>query len=47
MNWLKQHYGMTEGPLGFPLTDKQALALDAILKSLPKDSAYEIGRAHV
>jgi hypothetical protein len=40
MNWLKQHYGMTEGPLGFPLTDKQALALDAILKSLPKDSAY-------
>jgi hypothetical protein len=40
MNWLKQHYGMTEGPLGFPLTDKQALALDAILKSLPKDNAY-------
>jgi hypothetical protein len=40
MNWLKQHYGSAEGPLGFPLTDKQAFALEAIIKSLPKDNAY-------
>jgi hypothetical protein len=40
MNWLKQHYGSAEGPLGFPMTDKQAFALDAIIKSLPKDNAY-------
>jgi hypothetical protein len=30
----------TEGPLGFPLTDRQAFAVDSILKRLPKDSAY-------
>jgi hypothetical protein len=30
----------TEGPLGFPLTDRQAVALDAILKALPKDDAF-------
>jgi len=40
MNWLKQHYGSAEGPLGFPMTDKQAFALEAIIKSLPKDNAY-------
>jgi hypothetical protein len=33
-------YGSAHGPLGFPLTDKQAFALEAILKALPKDSAY-------
>jgi hypothetical protein len=37
---LKQHYGAAEGPLGFPLLDKQAFALDAILKALPKDEVY-------
>jgi hypothetical protein len=26
----------TEGPLGFPFTDGQAIALDAILKGLPQ-----------
>jgi hypothetical protein len=31
----------TEGPLGFPLTDRQAIALDAILKALPKDDAFK------
>src|SRR5260370_32391629 len=31
---------LTEGPLGFPLTDGQAKALDTILKALPKDDAY-------
>ena len=40
MNWLKQHYGSAEGPLGFPMTDKQAFALEAIIKSLPEDNAY-------
>ena len=30
---------MTEGPLGFPLTDKQAF-IEALLKSLPREPAY-------
>ena len=30
----------TLGPLGFPQTDRQAQALDAILKALPKDDAF-------
>src|SRR5438128_6862746 len=52
MNWLKQHYGSAEGPLGFPMTDKQAFALEAIIKSLPKDNAYAyrkitVGEANV
>jgi hypothetical protein len=38
-NFLKV-YGNSEGPLGFPLTDKQAFALDAILKALPQDAAF-------
>src|SRR6516164_313670 len=37
----------TEGPLGFPLTDRQALALDAVLKSLPKDDAFKYRRCIV
>jgi hypothetical protein len=37
---LKQRYGAAEGPLGFPLLDKQAFALEAILKALPKDETY-------
>jgi hypothetical protein len=35
----------TEGPLGFPLTDRQAIALDAILKALPKDDAFRYRKA--
>ncbi len=38
---------MTEGPLGFPLTDKQAFAIDALLKSLPKEPAYAYRKALV
>jgi hypothetical protein len=36
------HYGLTEGPLGFPMSDRQARQLDTLLKSLPKtkDHAY-------
>jgi hypothetical protein len=38
--FLQPFYGTTEGPLGFPVTDRQAFALDAILKALPKDDAF-------
>jgi hypothetical protein len=37
---LKHYYGSAEGPLGFPMQDRQALALDSVLKALPKDAAY-------
>jgi hypothetical protein len=37
---LKSFYGSAEGPLGFPMQDRQAQALDAILKALPKEPAY-------
>jgi hypothetical protein len=30
----------TEGPLGFPMTDRQAVAVDQILKSLPGDTIF-------
>jgi hypothetical protein len=39
--FLKQHYGPAEGPLGFPMPDKLARALDALLKSLPRSPEYE------
>ncbi len=38
--FLTQHYGPAEGPLGFPQTDKQARALEALLKSLPREAAF-------
>jgi hypothetical protein len=40
MTFLKQHYGPSEGPLGFPMTDRAAQALDALLRSLPKSSEF-------
>ncbi len=40
-------HATTEGPLGFPLTDRQAQALDAILKALPKDDAFRYRKAVV
>ena len=40
MTILKQFYGPTEGPLGLPMHDRQALALDGILKTLPKSSEF-------
>jgi hypothetical protein len=46
-NLLTHHYGTTEGPLGFPLTDRQAFALDALLKALPKDEAFRYRKATV
>jgi hypothetical protein len=35
----------TEGPLGFPLTDRQAIALDAIIKSLPGSDEFRYRKA--
>jgi hypothetical protein len=41
---LHEHAPLAEShdrrPLGFPLTDRQAIALDAILKALPKDDVF-------
>lgn len=45
--FLKQHYGPTEGPLGFPQTDKQAQALDALLKGLPQGDEFRYRKAVV
>jgi hypothetical protein len=39
-NFLKD-YGNTEGPLGFPMTDRAACTLDTLLKSLPRTPEYE------
>ena len=41
----KPVYGTTEGPLGFPLTDRQAFAVDAILRGLPKDQSFAYRKA--
>jgi hypothetical protein len=34
-------YGNTEGPLGFPMRDRDARTLDTLLKSLPRTPEYE------
>jgi hypothetical protein len=36
---------LTEGPLGFPLTDKQAFTIESLLKQLPKEPAYSYRKA--
>jgi hypothetical protein len=41
-----KEYGNTEGPLGFPMRDKEARTLEALLKSLPRTPEYEY-RHHV
>jgi hypothetical protein len=33
------------GPLGIPMTDRQAIAIDAILKALPKDETFRYRKA--
>src|SRR6516164_2984258 len=38
---LTTHYGPVEGPLGFPMPDRTARALDTLLKSLPRTPEYE------
>jgi hypothetical protein len=45
-NYFK-YYDTTEGPLGFPVTDRQAIALDTILKALPKDDAFRYRKATI
>ncbi|MFL5245067.1 MAG: hypothetical protein ACJ8FY_23440 [Gemmataceae bacterium] len=44
---LTQHYGKATGPLGFPLLDKQAFALEAILRNLPKDDTFSYRKSLV
>jgi hypothetical protein len=40
-DFLTTHYGPVEGPLGFPMPDRAAQTLDALLKSLPRTPAHE------
>jgi hypothetical protein len=47
MTTLTHHYGKATGPLGFPLLDKQAFALEAILRDLPKDDVFAYRKALV
>jgi hypothetical protein len=37
---LHHTYGTATGPFGFPMTDRQAFAVDALLKALPSEDAY-------
>jgi hypothetical protein len=47
MNSHKLTNASVEGPLGFPMTDRQAIALDAIIKSLPKSDEFRYRKAQV
>lgn len=40
MSEFPRSYGETEGPLGFPMLDRQAQAVDALLKTLPPGDDY-------
>lgn len=40
MTFLKNHYGPAEGPLGFPMPDRAARALDDILRTLPRTDEF-------
>ena len=39
------HYGPTEGPLGFPMLDRQARQLDTLLKALPRTREHAYRKA--
>src|SRR5881628_1681430 len=41
--FLRHHYGDCEGPLGTPCTDRQARALEEILRNLPHDEKFAPG----
>jgi hypothetical protein len=45
MSNLAKHYGSAEGPLGFPMQDRQAFALETILKALPREETYRYRKA--
>jgi hypothetical protein len=45
MSNLAKHYGSAEGPLGFPMQDRQAFALETILKALPREDCYRYRKA--
>jgi hypothetical protein len=45
MSASRRFYGLAEGPLGFPQTDRQARRLDAILRRLPRDDAFRYRKA--
>jgi hypothetical protein len=45
MSTILKAYGDTLGPLGFPMKDRQARNLDALLKALPREKEYEYRRA--
>jgi hypothetical protein len=47
MNTHPLTHATLEGPLGFPQTERQAMALDTILKALPKDDAFRYRKAVV
>ena len=44
MNFV-HHYGKAEGPLGFPMTDRAARAVETILRDLPSSSEYAYRKA--
>jgi hypothetical protein len=41
MSSFRKEYGNTEGPLGFPMSDRSARTLDTLLKSLPRTPEYQ------
>src|SRR5262249_19772535 len=41
MTAVNKAYGTTIGPLGFPMQDRQARALDMLLRTLPQSREYE------
>jgi hypothetical protein len=42
---LAKYYGSTIGPLNFPQTDRAAIALDTLLRTLPHSKDYEYRKA--
>ena len=44
MQWLKD-YGSTEGPLGFPMADRTARAVEALLRALPRTAEHTYRKA--
>src|SRR5258707_15872997 len=42
--FLRHYYGDCEGPLGTPCTDRQARALESVVRSLPREERFAPGR---